>query len=209
MDLLLVEQDYLPNGLRSSQEKLSGYRPGGYHPVCLGDTFKDGRYEIFHKLGWGKSSTVWLARDRESQCAHQKRFSSKRQDQWVSLKISTANSSRESQELSNLQLLKNRSKGSLSSKYIVQLLDSFVHQGPNGQHQCLVFELLGPTVTRILREYYVCRSKLQKEVVLRMSEQLLKAIKFIHDAGMGHGGNMTLYQLFSVFHIHSLKFVSM
>ena len=37
----------------------------GYHPVTLGDTFKDGRYEAHHKLGWGGSYTVWLAYDHE------------------------------------------------------------------------------------------------------------------------------------------------
>jgi serine/threonine-protein kinase SRPK3 len=42
-----------------------GYRPGGYHPVCLGDTFKGGRYKVHHKLGWGGFSTVWLAKDKE------------------------------------------------------------------------------------------------------------------------------------------------
>lgn len=36
---------------------------GGYHPVALGDTFKNGRYTIVRKLGWGHFSTVWLAHD--------------------------------------------------------------------------------------------------------------------------------------------------
>ncbi|OXV09565.1 hypothetical protein Egran_02673, partial [Elaphomyces granulatus] len=70
---------------------------------------------------------------------------------------------------------------------IVQLLDSFVHQGPNGQHQCLVFELLGPTVARIIGEYNEANETIEPRVILRMSEQLLEAIEFIHDAGMGHG----------------------
>lgn len=46
------------------QEGLTGYRPGGYHPVSLGDCFKDGRYQVYHKLGWGGFSTVWLAKDK-------------------------------------------------------------------------------------------------------------------------------------------------
>jgi hypothetical protein len=29
-----------------NHESMSGYRPGGFHPVRLGDTFKDGRYKI-------------------------------------------------------------------------------------------------------------------------------------------------------------------
>jgi len=45
-------------------EGLDGYRPGGYHPVRLGDRFKDGRYVVRGKLGWGHFSTVWLVEDK-------------------------------------------------------------------------------------------------------------------------------------------------
>lgn len=44
-------------------ESSSQYRSGLYYPVKLGDTFKNGRYKIWHKLGWGGFSTIWLARD--------------------------------------------------------------------------------------------------------------------------------------------------
>ena len=44
-------------------EPLEWYRKGGYHPTHLGDRFKDGRYKVVHKLGWGGHATVWLARD--------------------------------------------------------------------------------------------------------------------------------------------------
>ena len=54
---------YRPSNLLYNQERMTRYRPGGFHPVCLGDTFKEGRYTIHHKLGWGGFSTVWLARD--------------------------------------------------------------------------------------------------------------------------------------------------
>lgn len=54
---------YRPSNLLYTQEKITGYQPGGYHPVNLGDTFKHGRYKICHKLGWGGYSTVWLAND--------------------------------------------------------------------------------------------------------------------------------------------------
>ena len=39
------------------------YLPGGFHPVSLGDTFKDGIYRIIRKLGYGSFSTVWLVKD--------------------------------------------------------------------------------------------------------------------------------------------------
>lgn len=47
----------------SEDEGLEDYRRGGYHPVKLGDTFKNGRYKVESKLGWGHFSTVWLALD--------------------------------------------------------------------------------------------------------------------------------------------------
>ena len=44
-------------------EAPSNYVHGGFHPVKLGDVFND-RYHVFQKLGFGTSSTVWLAQDR-------------------------------------------------------------------------------------------------------------------------------------------------
>src|SRR5690349_2939382 len=45
-------------------EKLERYRPGGYHPVTIGEQL-GGRYSIVHKLGFGGYSTIWLARDQK------------------------------------------------------------------------------------------------------------------------------------------------
>ena len=39
---------------------------GGYHPVQIGEKYKDGRYTVDKKLGWGHFSTVWLALDELS-----------------------------------------------------------------------------------------------------------------------------------------------
>lgn len=75
-DPLVLEEDYslMPQWYKlaimysttmTSEEGLERYRPGGYHPVVVGDTFKDGRYTIFNKLGFGGYSTVWLAHDKE------------------------------------------------------------------------------------------------------------------------------------------------
>ena len=55
---------YHDSNLLYNQEEMWKYRPGGFHPVCLGDTFKHDSYKIHHKLRWGGYSTVWLAKDR-------------------------------------------------------------------------------------------------------------------------------------------------
>ncbi|OBT93442.2 hypothetical protein VE01_08681 [Pseudogymnoascus verrucosus] len=165
---------YRPHNLLYTQEPLSRYRQGGYHPVTLGDTFNDTRYTVLHKLGWGGYSTVWLARD-------------KKDNQWVSIKILTAESGDKSRELVNLHTLSSSSQEGLAARYIVRLLDEFTHNGPNGTHKCLVFELLGPTVVRIVEDFYGNDEKLEPETILRISEQLLQATAFIHRAGLAHG----------------------
>ncbi|KAK4170623.1 hypothetical protein QBC36DRAFT_350874 [Triangularia setosa] len=44
-------------------EWIEDYRPGGYHPVHLGDIFNNGQYKVIRKLGEGSYSTVWLTHD--------------------------------------------------------------------------------------------------------------------------------------------------
>lgn len=51
----------------SEDEGTEDYRRGGYHAVRIGDSFKNGRYVVQSKLGWGHFSTVWLAWDTQ-QC---------------------------------------------------------------------------------------------------------------------------------------------
>jgi len=66
MELLMDTYKEESKHLMLKEESALDYKPGGYHPVILGDTFKDGRYIIRQKLGWGGFSTVWVARDVES-----------------------------------------------------------------------------------------------------------------------------------------------
>ena len=56
-----MEKRFKP--ITSPCEWVEDYRPGGYHPVVLGDVFNNGQYKDIRKLGEGSYSTVWLARD--------------------------------------------------------------------------------------------------------------------------------------------------
>jgi serine/threonine-protein kinase SRPK3 len=51
-----------------------------------------------------------------------------------------------------------------------------------------VFELLGPTVDTVVQMVYEVGDVLEPETILRISEQLLEAIAFIHEVGYAHGG---------------------
>lgn len=63
-------EDLFPNATDiQPHEPPEDYRPGGFHPVALGDTFQDGRFVIRHKLGFGGQATVWLAEDSRQRYA--------------------------------------------------------------------------------------------------------------------------------------------
>ena len=44
------------------EEELPDYQANRFYPVQLGELFQD-RYQFVAKLGFGSSSTTWLARD--------------------------------------------------------------------------------------------------------------------------------------------------
>lgn len=111
---------------------------------------------------------------------------------WVAIKIMTAESCTEqSRELSALR----SSQQNGTSEHIVRLLGSFIHQGPNGSHQCLVFELLGPTVDHVVSDYHASGDRLEPENILQVTKQLLQGVASIHRAGYAHGGSLGYFPL--------------
>ena len=111
-----------------------------------------------------------------------------RLQQWVSVKIMKADRTNPSRELVTLQALADCSKNNPGSKHIVRMLDSFLHVGPNGRHQCLVLELLGPTVNTWMDEYHYAADSLDEDDILMISTRMLQAVTFMHEAGYAHGG---------------------
>ena len=157
-------------------EPLHRYRSGGYHPVRLGDAFKQGRYKVLHKLGHGGFSTVWIARD---QSLHRN----------VALKIVTSeNSSSMNRELcTHRRLLENSVPPTNDHKHILRFLDNFEHPGPNGTHNCLVLELLGPSVATVIEERFAS-NRLPGSVAKKACKEMALALEVLHAQGIGHGG---------------------
>ncbi|KAH6903278.1 kinase-like domain-containing protein [Coprinopsis sp. MPI-PUGE-AT-0042] len=161
-------------------ENYNKYRPGGFHPVHLGDKFKDGRYTAVTKLGYGSFSTVWLVRDEW-------------QGSLASLKILCADMPESSG--TELDVLRRLAAGEGEGKrFILQFLDSFVHRGPNGEHLCVVTEVSGPNLTEVADDMDGLTPELGRRFVL----QLARGMEYLHSCGVVHGdihiGNM-LYHL--------------
>ena len=52
----------IPSSQRVEEETLPDYVASRYYPANVGEVLRD-RYQVVGKLGYGTSSTVWLARD--------------------------------------------------------------------------------------------------------------------------------------------------
>jgi len=71
--------------------------------------------------------------------------------------------------------------------HIVALLDKFVHKGPNGEHLCLVMEVMGENLV-VLRERYKA-FRLPLHVVKLIARQTLLGLNYLHEScGIVHTG---------------------
>jgi serine/threonine-protein kinase SRPK3 len=54
--------EVLSDAVLLEEEQLEDFNRGVYYPVNIGDVFAS-KYQVVGKLGFGVTSTVWLARD--------------------------------------------------------------------------------------------------------------------------------------------------
>lgn len=135
-----------------------------------------GRYRVIHKLGYGTYSTIWLARDKESQ-------------ELVAVKVGTADSSQ--REVDVISALTGGQKCSAvrhGRDLILPVLDRFEIRGPNGVHPCYVTIPARETIAGAKDGSY---SRLfQLDVVRALAAQLILAVAHVHSHGYIHGGKL-------------------
>ncbi|KDR18100.1 Serine/threonine-protein kinase SRPK2, partial [Zootermopsis nevadensis] len=140
---------------------------GGYHPVRIGDLFHN-RYHVVRKLGWGHFSTVWLCWDLVA-----KRF--------VALKVVKSAAHYTETALDEIKLLKCVRESDVDDQKrdkTVQLLDDFKISGVNGTHVCMVFEVLGHNLLKlIIRSNYQGIPLKNVKVIIK---QVLEGLDYLH-----------------------------
>ncbi|KAJ4984062.1 serine/threonine-protein kinase SRPK3 [Stagonosporopsis vannaccii] len=156
------------------------YRPGGFHPVKIGDTFHDGRYKVIRKLGEGSFSTVWLA-------------VSSSVPKYAALKITMAKSPLTTKELVIMKHLTSSAPTDPRSQHIIKLLDDFQHEGPNGIHQCLILEVMAASAASLVhklpenqpRQWRVPQ-RYPKAIAKKTLLHTLKGLSLLHENGVVH-----------------------
>jgi len=145
---------------KSDDEGTHDYKPGGYHPIKVGDVLN--KYIIDMKLGYGNFSTVWLATNKET-------------NQSVAVKVQKSESECRYMALSEARYLK-KCKG---MDCVVQLLDSFYVNGPNGKHFCFVFNRFDDDLLEITEG-------LSYKLTRYMARKILIGLKGLHSIGLIH-----------------------
>lgn len=155
------------NSENDEQEPKEDYCKGGYHPVNIGDLFQ-GRYHVVRKLGWGHFSTVWLCWDLQ-----EKRY--------VAIKIvKSARHFAETakDEIKILKSVRDSEPSNPRRDKTVQLLDDFKITGVNGTHFCMVFEVLGDNLLKLIRKSNY--RGIPIENVKSITRQVLEGLDYLH-----------------------------
>ncbi|KAG6041134.1 hypothetical protein E4U17_001807 [Claviceps sp. LM77 group G4] len=101
----------------------------------------------------------------------------------------------ESRELTMLRALSALPKQHPGSSYVNQILDHFTHVGPNGSHNCLVLELVGPNVAEVV-DYYCMDDRLPAKLAKLFAKQTLQGLDFLALNNIAHGdlhtGNLAI-----------------
>lgn len=170
-------------------EDYDNYRPGGLHPIMIDDILARGRYKVIHKLGFGASSAVWMARDLSLRDTSAQSL--------VTLKVLSAEwSPSDEGKTAALQGPQQLHKTLLPSSaptllHIQRILDHFVEIGPNGQHLCLVTPLAGPSVLSLSSSPKQTSRirRLAGWLARRVAKQVSLVVEEMHRAGFVHGGS--------------------
>ncbi|KAF2635566.1 kinase-like protein, partial [Massarina eburnea CBS 473.64] len=158
----------IPADRKVEEETLPDYVASRYYPVRIGETFRD-RYQVVGKLGFGITSTVWLARDL-------------RESRHVALKLFIDSESMGSDlenELDIYKRIEGVSKDHPGRNAIRSLLDSFDVEDPKGQqHRCLVHPPLGESVLQFRHRNSFRR--LPEPIMALVLKRLFLALDLLH-----------------------------
>ncbi|KAH8424327.1 uncharacterized protein LDX57_002078 [Aspergillus melleus] len=157
----------IPEAQKIEEETLPDYVVSHSYPIRIGEVIKE-RYQVIGKLGFGSTSTAWLARDMDHR-------------RYVMLKIFVQTSFMGQQvdnELSIYRHIEQSPTAHAGRDVIRTLLDAFDIDGPQDKHRCLVHPPLWESVLAFLRRNPV--ERLPSAVLAVVLHRLFLALDYLH-----------------------------
>ncbi|KAI0859843.1 kinase-like protein [Xylaria cubensis] len=162
----------IDSATKFEEEALPLYRKEEYYPMKIGQVIH-GHYQVVSKLGFGTTSTVWLARDLRDQ-----KF-------WaVKVHIYTMKHNQELEIYRHLANTPCDPEFAKAKQYIRQLKEWFKLKGPHGDHDVFVMTPLALSLSHFLgaRRGQPFHSDFVKQAL----SQILYGLVYLHDMNVVH-----------------------
>ena len=128
------------------------------------------------------------------------------------IKILTADFTALETESSILKLIAESVLSHAGKEHIISLKDYFKHEGPNGEHGCLVFEPMGPSTASMvesLPDHLLSKTGRRDRYPVWMAKSILRqalsGIDFLHQIGIAHGDLKPGNLLFSTIELTAVE----
>ncbi|KAJ5952320.1 uncharacterized protein N7479_010733 [Penicillium vulpinum] len=145
------------------EELFEEFKKGHYYPAKIGDILRS-KYQIVGKLGFGVTSTVWLARDLEGR-------------QYVALKLYT----RDESNTEEFEIYQHLNKGNISHPgypHVRTALDRFTIPHDGNYHHCLVQKPMWESFRDLL--YRNPTHRFTEDLLRAGLKQVFLALDYLH-----------------------------
>ncbi|KAH7327609.1 kinase-like domain-containing protein [Rhizoctonia solani] len=153
------------------EEVIPSYKPESFYSAEIGETL-NGMYELIAKVGFGTTSTVWLASDIRRRWWQQ---------HYVALKVLVNDRSTEP-ATREVALSKRIAEGNPlhpGRQFVRTPIETFELQGPNGVHPVLAYEFMREPLY-ILRERFIGH-KFEPDLVKTTLGFVLAGLDYLHN----------------------------
>jgi hypothetical protein len=145
----------LPLDIPIEEECFPEYHPQYFYHANPGEIL-DGGFELKAKLGYGRTSTVWLAQDTRWRFLCPKPY--------VVIKICDNRYSDEEESRHELNISNHIAASALGNQaldFIRLVKESFEISGPHGRHLCLVFQPMRESIWLLRRRFGADKVKIE------------------------------------------------
>ncbi|KAI1459204.1 kinase domain protein [Annulohypoxylon moriforme] len=156
--------DVIDDSYIVEEELFDGLRKGHFYPVRIGDVYAS-KYQVLGKLGFGSTSTVWLAQNLQ-------------EHNHVALKIYARGEESYNNEFHMYERISAANRTHPGSRHFAAVLDTFVLPRPGGDHHCLVQKPMWDSWRQLALRNHA--NRFTSDLLKAGLKHLFRALDFLH-----------------------------